>query len=548
MNLPTLIIRADASAHMGTGHVMRCLALAEPWLAAGSEVILAAQLMPEALGQRALKAGVKPYSVGGEAGGIEDAQETAALAAEHPGAWLVVDGYQFGEGYFGVLKQAGVKVLQVDDFGGLTRYAADFVLNQNLGVTAAWYPQKTENTRLLLGTRYVQLRGEFLQQKTTERDPEKEQLSILVTLGGSDPDNVTAKVIEALQLISGVEATVVVGGSNPHWEELQASVKKDAAKIRLIRNASNMPELMATADLAIAAGGTTAWELAYMGVPMMTIVLADNQRSNGEQLAATGVAINLGWHGELTAEALAKRIEALIHKDVPVSHTGAATGTPQPGPLSSELRQSRESGRGSDDLAAKSEASPADTNSLAEMSAKAWELVDGLGSMRVWLRLNEETLRLRSATAEDAKLIFDWANDPGVRAVSFSSEPIAWENHLTWFTAKLSDANYRIWVAEDAAGTPVGQVRFQIDGEAATISISLDAGQRGKNRGSLLIWAACRKIFAESALKEVLAYIKPDNQASIRAFEKAGFADWDEATVKGAAAWVCRMERKEAED
>lgn len=541
MTPTTLIIRADASSQMGTGHVMRCLALAEPWLAAGSEVILAAQLMPEALGQRALKAGVKPYSVCGAAGGIEDAQETAALAAEHPGAWLVVDGYQFGEGYFGVLKQAGVKVLQVDDFGGLTRYEADFVLNQNLGVTADWYPQKAEKTRLLLGTRYVQLRGEFLQQKTPDRDPEKEQLNILVTLGGSDPDNVTAKVIGALQLISGVEATVVVGGSNPHWEELQASVKKDAAKIRLIRNASNMPELMANADLAISAGGTTAWELAYMGVPMMTIVLADNQRSNSEQLAATGVAINLGWHEELTAEALAKRIEALIHKDNQGSHTGETTGTPHPDPLPSE-------GRGSNDLAAKSEASPAVTNSLAEMSARAWELVDGLGSMRVWLRLNEETLRLRSATAADAKLIFDWANDAGVRAVSFSSEPIIWENHLKWFEAKLNDANYRIWMAEDTAGTPVGQVRFQIEGAAAIISISLDAGQRGKNRGSLLIWAACRKIFAERVIKEVKAYIKPDNQASVRAFEKVGFLDWDETTVKGAAAWVCGLERAGIED
>lgn len=527
MNLPTLIIRADASSQMGTGHVMRCLALAEPWLAAGSEVILAAQLMPEALGQRALKAGVKPYSVGGEAGGIEDAQETAALAAKHPGAWLVVDGYQFCEGYFGVLKQAGVKVLQVDDFGGLTRYEAGFVLNQNLGVTTAWYPQKAENTRLLLGTRYVQLRGEFLQQKTTERDPEKEQLNILVTLGGSDPDNVTAKVIGALQLISGVEATVVVGGSNPHWEELQASVKKDASKIRLIRNASNMPELMAAADLAIAAGGTTAWELAYMGVPMMTIVLADNQRSNGEQLEATGVSINLGWHEELTSEGLAKRIEALIQAK-PTEEVA------QPLPP--------------DEGQESSNAPSANNTNLVEMSAKAWELVDGLGSMRVWLRLNEETLRLRSATTEDAKLIFDWANDAGVRAVSFSSEPIIWENHLKWFEAKLNDANYRIWVAEDVAGTPVGQVRFQIEGEAATISISLDAGQRGKNRGSLLIWAACRKIFTETAIKEVQAFIKPDNQASIRAFEKVGFADWDEAKVKGAAAWVCGLERSGIED
>jgi UDP-2,4-diacetamido-2,4,6-trideoxy-beta-L-altropyranose hydrolase len=502
MNLPTLIIRADASSQMGTGHVMRCLALAEPWLAAGSEVILAAQLMPEALGQRALKAGVKPYSVCGAAGGIEDAQETAALAAEHPGAWLVVDGYQFGEGYFGVLKQAGVKVLQVDDFGGLTRYEADFVLNQNLGVTADWYPQKAEKTRLLLGTRYVQLRGEFLKQDKDIGTGWETPNQILVTLGGSDPENVTAKVIEALQSVRSINATVVIGGSNPHWDELLSHVQQSASNIHLVRNAGNMPELMVRTDLAIAAGGTTAWEMAFSGLPMMTIVLAENQKSNGEQLEAAGLAVNLGWHADLTPESLAEQVQALIK----------------------------------------------DWSKLDEMAAKARKLVDGLGSMRVWLRLNEETLRLRSATAADAKLIFDWANDAGVRAVSFSSEPIIWENHLKWFEAKLNDANYRIWVAEDAAGTPVGQVRFQIEGEAATISISLDAGQRGKNRGSLLIWAACRKIFAETVIKEVKAYIKPDNQASVRAFEKVGFLDWDETTVKGAAAWVCGLERAGIED
>lgn len=487
---------------MGTGHVMRCLALAEPWLAAGSPVIFVAQQMPEALGQRAINAGVAPHPINGEAGGIEDAWATIAVAERHPDAWLVVDGYQFGPAYQETVKQAGVKLLLVDDFGHASHYYADFVLNQNLGADASWYPLKDEKTRLLLGTRYVQLRGEFLKQKTPAREPEQETVSILVTLGGSDPDNVTAKVIAALQATSNVAATVVIGGSNPHWEDLQALVEKDASRIQLIRNANNMPELMAGADLAIAAGGTTAWEFAYMGVPMLTIVLADNQKSNGEQLAAAGVAVNLGWHEELTPEVITKQIEALA----------------------------------------------ADKAKRQEMEAKAWELVDGLGSMRVWLQLNESSLKLRPATEKDAKLIFDWANDAGVRAVSFSSEPIIWENHLTWFNAKLSDANYRIWVAEDVEGTPIGQVRFQIEGETAAISISLDAGQRGKNRGSLLIWAACRKLFAETAVKQVRAYIKPDNQASVRAFEKAGFEDWDETTVKGAAACVCSIGRGRAED
>jgi len=502
MTTPILIIRADASSHMGTGHVMRCLALAEPWLATGSKVILAAQQMPEALGKRALDAGVTPHSINGEAGGIEDAQETATLTERYPGAWLVVDGYQFGEAYQEVIKQSGAKLLLVDDFGGTSNYPADFVLNQNLGATVAWYPQRAATTKLLLGTRYVQLRGEFLKQDKDIGSGQKPPLQTLVTLGGSDPDNVTAKVIAALQSIPDIVATVVIGGSNLHWDDLQSSIKESASNIRLIRNAGNMPELMARASLAIAAGGTTAWEMAYMGVPMMTIVLADNQKSNGEQLAAAGVSVNLGWHEDLTTAALAEQVQALVK----------------------------------------------DCSKLDEMGAKAKALVDGLGSMRVWLRLNEDALRLRPAMAEDARLIFDWANDPGVRAVSFSSEPIVWENHLNWFQAKLSDANYHIWVAEDSEGTPIGQVRFEVEGPVATISISLDTAQRGKNRGSLLIWTACKKLFTESSVAEIHAYIKPDNQASIRAFEKAEFQKLEETKVKGATAWIYRLGRTAVED
>lgn len=488
---------------MGTGHVMRCLALAEPWFAAGSPVILAAQLMPEALGQRALKAGVLPHSINAEGGSLEDAQETIALAEQHPNAWVVVDGYQFGETYFSILKNAGVKVLQVDDFAGLKHYETDFVLNQNLGVTTEWYPQREASTRLLLGTRYVQLRGEFLKQSAQPRSNNQKASRILVTLGGSDPDNVTAKVIAALQKIPEIQATIVIGGSNPHWDSLQSSIQHQASSIQLIRNATNMPELMAQTDLAIAAGGTTAWEFAYMGVPMMTIVLADNQRSNGEQLEAAGVSINLGWHEDLTPEVLAEKVAALI----------------------------------------------IDRQKLDTMSAQARQLVDGLGTMRVWLRLNEDSLRLRPATTDDAKLIFDWANDPGVRAVSFSSEAIVWENHVKWFNARLADANYRIWVAMDSVGTPLGQVRFQIEGEAAIISISLDANQRGKNRGSLLIWTASQKLFRElPALQEIHAYIKPDNQASIRAFEKAEFVKQGERDVKGLVAWLYVLERMRIAD
>src|SRR5207249_1652332 len=127
---------------------------------------------------------------------------------------------------------------------------------------------------------------------------------VLVTMGGSDPDNVTLKVIQALPQVEvqGLEATVVIGGTNPHYRELEAAILQLPLPIRLERNATNMPELMAWADIAVSAGGTTLWELAFMGLPNLVVVLADNQRPAAAHLGAIGAITNMGWHGSVSSE------------------------------------------------------------------------------------------------------------------------------------------------------------------------------------------------------------------------------------------------------
>ena len=132
------------------------------------------------------------------------------------------------------------------------------------------YANREAHTRLLLGTRYVLLRREFWPWRGWRREIPAVARKVLVTLGGGDPDNVTLKVIRALAQveIEGLEAVVVVGPANPHLEELQAAVKDTPHPIRLESNVTNMPELMAWADVAITAGGSTCWETAFMGLPI----------------------------------------------------------------------------------------------------------------------------------------------------------------------------------------------------------------------------------------------------------------------------------------
>jgi spore coat polysaccharide biosynthesis predicted glycosyltransferase SpsG len=125
---------------------------------------------------------------------------------------------------------------------------------------------------------------------------------------------VTIRVLEALTQVEvpDLEIVVVVGGSNPHMDSLQQAAQDVPHTIRLLQNATHMPELMAWADLAIAAGGSTLWELAFLGVPTLTLILAANQYPAAQLLGERGLIINLGWHTAVAPPTLAAGIAGLL--------------------------------------------------------------------------------------------------------------------------------------------------------------------------------------------------------------------------------------------
>jgi UDP-2,4-diacetamido-2,4,6-trideoxy-beta-L-altropyranose hydrolase len=151
---------------------------------------------------------------------------------------------------------------------------------------------------------------------------------------------------------------------------------------------------------------------------------------------------------------------------------------------------------------------------------------------------------LRSVVVEDCQMIWEWANDPTIRSASFSSEPISLERHSQWFRARLADSNCLFFIALDADGFPIGQIRFELQATAAVVSVSLVSGQRGKGYGVYIIQAASRQVFESTSVKLIHAYIKPDNLSSIGAFTKAGFADFGQVYVNGNVARHYRIQRK----
>ena len=304
------MIRADASAQIGTGHLMRCIALAQAWRRAGGGVWFVCCEIPLALENRlrAERFGLRKLQV--ERGSKEDAVRAVAMAQELGAMWVVADGYCFCVDYQLSIKEAGLRLLVIDDYGHTDHYHADLVLNQNLSARAELYAGRDAYTRLLLGTRYVMLREEFLEYRGGRRDIPLVARKVLMTLGGSDPDNVTGKVVEALRGLN-VEARIVVGGTNPHIERLRAGIG-NLKNSELIVDATNMPELMVWADIAVAAGGSTCWELAFVGLPSLVLVLGEDQSKIATALQKHGVAENLGWAYQVSEERIQQTLEGLL--------------------------------------------------------------------------------------------------------------------------------------------------------------------------------------------------------------------------------------------
>lgn len=313
----TLLIRADAGIHIGSGHVMRCLALAQAWQDAGGHAIFAMAMQAPALEARLRAEEVGLVHLATQPGSTDDARQTVDWARRTEATAVVVDGYYFDAEYQRRIKDASLRLLFIDDYGHADYYWADVVLNQNIHAYAGLYANRAPYTQLLLGTRYVLLRREFLEWREWEREIPDVARKVLVTLGGGDPDSVTLKVIRALQQaqIDGLEAVVVVGGSNAHHEALNRAVQSSQVPICLRSNVTNMPELMAWADVAVSAGGSTCWELAFMGLPNLVLILAENQHPIAEGLDTAELAVNLGWYTDLSSVEITQALTHLLMEE-----------------------------------------------------------------------------------------------------------------------------------------------------------------------------------------------------------------------------------------
>lgn len=505
-------IRVDAAATMGTGHLRRCLSLAQALLDRGCEIWLVCRPL-DAVADLILREvschvlwlplpGVRvsqsfshasprpPYHEWAQVSGSRDASEVADCLRGVKPDWVVVDHYAFDASWHASIRAAlDCRIAVIDDLGDRL-LDADLLLDQNWSEDhRAKYAGFLAPDVPLLGGPHFALVSPVYRQAPRYHFNSKVS-SIGIFMGGTDPSGVTAQVLDVCRRAVRFKGTieVVSTSANPHLAALRRTCSCWPGTL-LTLDEPNLAAFFARHDLQIGAGGGATWERCSIGVPTVALVVAENQAGVIPALEKLGVV-------EMAMLISADPRNPASLPEAPVSR-----------PLDQTLRHLLEA--------------PDVRFKLAQAAAK---LVDGRGAERVALRLLCDTLQLRPATMGDGPLLYEWRNHPSVRLVSIQTAEIDDGAHERWMTAVLADPVRHLLVAE-IGRQPVGCIRFDgTEKNAAEVSLYLDPGLQGFGLGPKLLRAG--ECFISDRLAHpftITAKIVSGNAASQQLFVGCGY-------------------------
>jgi UDP-2,4-diacetamido-2,4,6-trideoxy-beta-L-altropyranose hydrolase len=325
-----IAIRADASVDIGTGHVMRCLALAEEFRRRGAKVLficresagdlcdflaeeygLEVERISNLTSPRPDTANLAGSKTSGSSWREDAIQTVAAIQRRtmHPDL-LVIDHYGIDRGWENSLRPLVKRILVIDDLANRP-HDCDVLLDQNLhdAVETRYAGLVADSCRVFVGPRYALLRTEF--DQVTAKIREFGLRRMMVFFGGTDPSNEALKVLRALGMLGSdaPEAKFVLGPANPHGETIFRAAK-GVRSVEILPRTNHMGDLIAEADLGLGTCGGAAWERCVLGLPSLVVVNAENQRDDTRILHNLGAVRNLGEAKDVSAEDWASQIAA----------------------------------------------------------------------------------------------------------------------------------------------------------------------------------------------------------------------------------------------
>jgi UDP-2,4-diacetamido-2,4,6-trideoxy-beta-L-altropyranose hydrolase len=497
--------RLDVNRQIGTGHLMRCLTLADELKRRRGMTRFVSRGIPKHFCEMLASHGHEVSELGGDPDAVpdgtlvgvpippcsqhEDACDTIAALADRKWDWLIVDHYALDVVWENSLRGSAKKILAIDDLADRT-HDCDVLLDQNFyWDPAARYAGKVpEACQMLLGPRFALLREEFLQRRPLVRPRTANLAKILIFFGGVDSGNLTSLSMDAVAGAAerGIRIDVVVGILHPFREEIEEACQ--ARGFRCHVQTGNISELMAEADLSIGAGGTAVWERCCMGLPTLSICTAPNQERQIADASSAGLLYTAVSDADLSVY-LPRHLAALCEN---------------PG-----ARQ--------------------------DISRRAMEMVDGRGSLRVAQALGFHNISIREACTEDSERLYSWRNHPSIRSTSRNQRPIPRQEHDKWLREVLADTSRTLLIGE-RLGEPVGVVRFDRDWSEAEVSIYLVPGCTEAGLGGDLLLAAEQWMESDApGMKKFRAQVLGQNTRSEKMFIGQEYniaSTWFEKCVK----------------
>ena len=483
-----IAFRVDASSQIGTGHFMRCLTLADALKQHGSQIRFLSRHLPgylrDLLAEKEHQ--FRPLSCSSNGTltddlaqshwlGVSqsaDAQDAIQALSDQAWDWLVVDHYALDVRWESALRRMANSIMVIDDIAD-RQHDSDILLDQNFyaDMETRYVGKVPAHCRLLLSPRYALLREEFRHMREQIRPRTGLVKRILVFFGGVDADNYTARVIEALGNIGQYElyVDVVVGAQHPQRDQIESACAEHGFVCHVQTN--RMAELMASADLAIGAGGSASWERCCLGLPALAFSTANNQRPLVDEAALRGLL-----YAPLVQFGVAPSCEL---------HLKALLSNP---------------------------------HLLQLISRRGLQAVDGLGVQRVLRAMGCNSIAMREATQADSGNLFTWRNHCSIRAVSRNTDPIEESTHEAWLNTVLSDPD-RVLLIGEYHGEAIGIVRFDMRDGEAEVSMYLVPDHQGEGFGSELLSAAEQWLAAHrSDVRSIKAEVLGSNHSSHRLF------------------------------
>ncbi|MDH5471997.1 MAG: UDP-2,4-diacetamido-2,4,6-trideoxy-beta-L-altropyranose hydrolase [Gammaproteobacteria bacterium] len=330
----SIAFRVDASFQIGTGHVMRCLTLANELRDRNKDVYFICRDLKGNLSNYIEKKGFYCKLLSNSHDELlvdedslshaqwlgvswqKDAEDTNQILCNNKVEWLVVDHYGIDSRWHKLVRKNIGNLFVIDDLAD-RKLDCDILLDQNfyLNPEQRYSHLVNERCSCLLGPKHALLRKEFIQQKQIKRcDQRKSVVRIFVFMGGSDPTNETEKALLGLDKVKDInfEVDVVVSSANPRANYIE-EMCANRCFCKFHKDVMNISQLMNEADMAIGAGGATTLERCYLGLPSLVIMVAENQKETTKALNKVGALHCIGWYSDISSDDIYRAVNDFIY-------------------------------------------------------------------------------------------------------------------------------------------------------------------------------------------------------------------------------------------